>query len=318
MSSSTRLSSPLGLFRISSLGHASRLMPLRPLRAVALAQEVGTRSVAEKVDSALVATEKMVLRRLEKAAVHDVPKALLRRCCAAAVTASRADAAAAGHGAIAFAADAAYAQLLDICRWREREGVDGILRDNVALATEAWYEDLTHYGIMPGCDRQGRAVMVQAIGRWDMQEMDDAASKYADAMVRGHIVVCEKLLRHAQDHARLSGSGDRFPGFVAVLDMQDVSARQNPMMFSNILTVLRQVSRINARYYPEAVEHVFVVNAPTLFRAIWKVLSPFVMPSSGTSLDVLKKGDMRKLVSECGQEVLPERLGGKLPASMMP
>lgn len=305
--SASRVSTPLGLFRPSPLGGQQTQLQLNPFRRPPVVK-LETRPPVTLLD-----IEGPVLQRLHRAGLQDVPEALLRRCCTAAIAGQSAS----EPGSSTAAEEQAYVQLRNILRWRKLEGVDGILEDPAALADEQWYGKLLHYGIMPGRDRFGRAVMVEAVGRWDMRELEVAAKERSENMIRAHIAVCERLLRHAQESSEVDGK-HRVPGFVAILDMHGVSSQQNPMAYPSILAVLRDISAINARYYPEAVEHVFVVNAPIVFRAIWRLLSPFVLPSSGTRVDVLRTGDEGKLLQECGREALPEQFGGTLPANSVP
>jgi len=282
------------------------------LRA-ALLERVGTDLELTHSQSSAV---EQLRARAARAKLRDVPEGLLQRCCIAADN----------------DVDEAYTRLRDIVRWRESQGVQHILEDPEALAAEKWYRDLLQYSI-PGRDKRGRSVMIEAIGQWDMDALDKAARESKEAMLRAHVVVCERLLSQAQEAAserseeqqqhghgggRAAGAHARVPGFVAVLDMEGISLRQNPLAYPQLLGALREVSKINARYYPEAVEHVFVVNAPRLFQSIWSTLAPFVLPSSGVKVDVLPRGDYSTLVRECGEICLPKQLGGKLPAHTPP
>jgi len=245
--------------------------------------------------------------RVQSAGFLDVPEGLLQRCCAAA-----------GNDV-----EAAYARLRDILRWRAREGVDCVLESPGAAASERWYRRLLCYGL-PGQDRKGRAVMIESVGRWDMEALDMASKSRSEAMTQAHIVVCETLLKQAQDVAAAAPQGERLsgvqrvPGFVAVLDMEGIALRHNPIAYPHVLSVLKEVSKINARYYPEAVEHVFIVNAPGVFQSMWRILAPFVMPSSGIKVDVLPRGEFGLLLQECGRECLPAQLGGALPSDTPP
>lgn len=248
--------------------------------------------------------------RMARAGLRDVPEGLPERCLAAASN----------------DVDVAYAQARDIVRWRKQTGADHILENPRAIAAEHWYRRLLHYSLT-GRDRRGRAVMIEAVGQWDMEELDKAARENRDKMIQAHVVVCETLLKQAQEAASADSLGGwphdpalprRAPGFVAVLDMKGISFRQNPLAYPHVLRALREISKINARYYPEAVEHVFVVNAPRLFQSIWRALSPFVLPSSGVRVDVLPHGDFGALVRECGAACLPHQLGGSLPADSPP
>jgi len=290
--------------RADSLGlrHPGRQHPAwlqgRRLQAVAVRERPGAEAALTEAQASAVAR----LRGLAaKAGLRGVPEGLLQRCCAAAEN----------------DVEGAYHRLRDIIRWRQREGVQHLLEKPGALAAERWYRGLLHYGLT-GQDRQGRAVMIEAIGQWDMEELDRAARERKEEMLRAHLVVCELLLKQAEESASARSPVQRVPGFVAVLDMEGISLKHNPLAYPQVLNVLKEVSKINARYYPEAVEHVFVVNAPRLFHSIWRYLAPFVLPSSGVRVDVLPKGEFGPLLRECGAACLPVQLGGTLPAQTGP
>lgn len=293
----------LGLGRLGRSSDRSRQTP-RPQD-----RQRGAVAVAEHLDVTQIEAQAISELRtmVAKSRLKHVPEALLQRCCIA----SNND------------VFRAYSQLRSILKWRELEGVDHILDDPNALIQERWYRKLLHYGLT-GQDRKGRAVMIEAIGQWDMDALDRAAREKRDAILRSHVVVCETLLKQAQDSfaARSQGSShqliQRMPGFVAVLDMDNISWKQNPMSYAPVLQALKDVSQINAKYYPEAVEHVFVVNTPSIFRSIWRLIAPFVLPSSGLKVDILPKGDTGVLIKECGTDVLPVQLGGRLPANTPP
>jgi len=241
-------------------------------------------------------------RRLEQSGVGDAPPALLQRCCRAA------------KGDV----EKACALARDILSWRKREGVNGILSDPRAIEKELWYRRLLHYWL-PGRDRKGRMVMIEAVGQWDMSLLNAAAVDRKDDMLRAHVFVCERLLSGGGalepmvgPSSEGSGSLPQVPGFVAVLDLGGISGRQNPLSYPLVLKALRDISQINALYYPEAVEHVFVVNTPRLFSSIWSFIAPFVLPSKGVKVTVLRSGDFTALVDECGRSCLPQQLGGDL------
>lgn len=303
----------LGLHRSTPSTDASQLqsrLQESQLKAVAVSERT---VISEELTEATAVAFSRLRHLAANAGLHDVPEGLLQRCC----TATKNN------------VEEAYARLRDILVWRQREGVDRILDNPGAVAAERWYRQLLHYGLT-GEDLKGRAVMIEAIGQWDMDELDRAARKRKDSMLQAHVVVCETLLSQAEEvaAARVRDRGwqggpsararQRVPGFVAVLDMEGISSKQNPLVYPQLLNALREVSTINARYYPEAVEHVFVVNAPRLFESIWRILSPFVLPSSGVKVDVLSKGEFGPLLRECGRECLPLQLGGILPRETFP
>jgi len=260
---------------------------------------------------------------VSKSKFRNAPETLLQHCCIA----SNND------------VEHAFAKLQDILRWREDEGVDKILEDPIALTQERWYRKLLHYDLT-GPDRKGRAVLIEAFGRWDMDALDKAARERREAMIRSHVVVSEKLLKytqaansaratlfggvrseshvdvHAQTH--LHQNVRRSAGNVAILDLGGMSLKQGSLPSTALLQTLREISQVNANYYPGTIEQIFVVNTPAVFKSFWRLLAPFIALSSGVRVDFLSAGDTRPLVQECGKEVLPVQLGGVLPANSPP
>jgi len=239
---------------------------------------------------------------------------LLQRCCTSA------------HNNV----KSAYARAKEIVAWRRQESIDLVLDKPSAVAAEHWYRKLLHYGL-PGQDCKGRAVMIEAVGQWDMDELDRAAREKKNDMLQAHVVVCETLLKQAEEavgvHAQQEKTDGapfegvqrlRVPGFIAVLDMKGLSFNHNPMVYPQVLRVLKEVSNINAKYYPGAIEHVFIVNAPKVFLSIWRLISSFVVPSSGCKVDVLPYGKFDLLLQECGPHCLPAQLGGSMPRDTPP
>jgi len=246
--------------------------------------------------------------------LEELPEGLLQRCCISA------------HNNV----KSAYARAKEIVAWRRQESIGLVLDKPSAVAAEHWYRKLLHYGL-PGKDRKGRAVLIEAVGQWDMDALDRAAREKRSDMLQAHVVVCETLLKQAEQavgvHAQQGKTEGatfevvqrlRVPGFIAVLDMKGLSFNQNPMVYPAVLSVLKEVSKINAKYYPGAIEHIFIVNAPKVFMTIWRLMSSFVVPSSGCKVDVLPFGEFDMLLQECGPHCLPAQLGGSLPRDTPP
>lgn len=276
---------PWSLFPWSSRASGSAHTTIQS-RAGAVAEEL-----AVAVDIGQGAQNEIHMR-LDRAGIKDVPASFVDKC----LDAAKGD------------VENAYVQLLTIMRWRKSLKVDQVLDNVQAAANELWYRKLLRYDIRYA-DKKGRAVIIERIGEWDMDAIEAASAKERERMLRSHIFVCEKLLRHSQEQASMRGS-DRAPGFVAVLDLAGISAAQNPLVYPNILKALREISGVNARYYPAAAEHLFIVNAPAVFKFIWRTLAPFVTSDDGVQVHILRKGANEPLLQEVGGHVLPAELGG--------
>jgi len=233
----------------------------------------------------------------------------------------------------------AYSRALETFEWRKREGVDDILHSSADLAEELQWRPLLRYGL-PGLDRKSRPVMIQAVGRWDMQALNSAMRGKKRELLRSHMVVYETMrkqaLEAAPDNWTLGGGfiedglcAEAFPKggsqerrrwrparWVIVLDMEGLSFWHT--RYPEVLASLKEVSAMSAKYYPESIDRMFVVNASPGFHVIWQFISRFVKPNTRAKVRVLPEGDFSSLLKECGPDCIPVQYGGCLPTSSIP
>lgn len=264
-----------------------------------------------------------VRRRLHKeAGYRDLPNDLLHSCCRV----CRSD------------PERAFLRALDMLSWREREGVDHILTNPVAVAEELSWRRLLRYGFA-GKDRKSRPVMIQAVGQWDMRALSAAVKERKEGLLQSHVVVYETLRRQAQEALLLqataaptdSDAGKEVNGriilppemlrrrplrWVIVLDVGGLSFWHT--RFPEVLAGLQEASVLGSKYYPETVDRMFVVNASPGFHLTWRLISRFVKPNTRSKVRVLPAGNYQDLIAECGSACIPVHLGGLLPASALP
>jgi len=268
-------------------------------------------AAVEMEDAEVQAISELRLRLREEAGLHDLPDDLLHCCCRVA----------GGNKSLAFQ------RARDMFEWRAQEGVDGIMTDPAALAAEKFWRPLLHYGL-PGLDRKFRPVMIQAMGRWDMKALRMATRDRKSGLIRAHLLLYETLRRQAQEALLLRPAPEPLAGggcgkrrlrpvrWVLVLDVGGLSLWHT--RYPEVLSCLKEVGRTVSRYYPESVDRMFVVNASSSFHAIWRIISHLFKPNTRAKVRVLPEGDFRELLAECGSVCIPEHLGGRLPASMLP
>lgn len=203
----------------------------------------------------------------------------------------------------------ASSRAMSVLQWRAQEQVDAILSDAAALAEERLWRKLLCYDL-PGLDIQNRPLMLQSVGRWNLEEMSTAMQESPEALLRSQVVVYETLRQQA------CSTGSPAQQWVLVLDMSGLSVRHTwyPVIFSK----LSQVGELSRKYYPESVERIFVVNAPVGFSAIWRVLERVVKPHTRSKVQVLPNGDYSALLQECGPDRIPKMLRGRLPDEQVP
>ena len=163
------------------------------------------------------------------------------------------------------------AHVLTKClRWRARCGADDLLRlavsgsdgsagDEATLALERRVDAL-YPAVVHGLDAPGGAcaVVIQCVGRARVAELLDDVG--VDAVVR------VSTLRHERAMALRERR-------VVVMDMAGLA----PGALRG-LAVFRELIDIMQRNYPETVDHIFVINAPLLVHATYRVVRPWLDP----------------------------------------
>jgi len=77
------------------------------------------------------------------------------------------------------------------------------------------------------------------------------------------------------------------------------------------VSLFRIAANLDSRYFPETVERVYVVNAPWVFPAAYKVVSPFIDPITKTKIVVCTASDQKELLSrDIDPSQLPKEYGG--------
>merc|ERR1712226_1680410 len=78
--------------------------------------------------------------------------------------------------------DAALRRVHEIISWRATNEVDEMLADPLIVSEEVKWRTLLCY-TLPGLDRFGRPVMIEAVGRWDMAALAEAVQTKRDELM---------------------------------------------------------------------------------------------------------------------------------------
>eukprot|EP00928_Gymnodinium_smaydae_P023803 TRINITY_DN19496_c0_g1_i1.p1 TRINITY_DN19496_c0_g1~~TRINITY_DN19496_c0_g1_i1.p1 ORF type:complete len:261 (-),score=70.08 TRINITY_DN19496_c0_g1_i1:17-799(-) len=192
-----------------------------------------------------------------------------------------------------------------------------MLDDPQVLAEERTWRKLLLYDLR-GLDVRRRPVMIEAVGRWNMELLDAEVRRRPRSLLRSHLAVCEMLLRQscADGAAEMGGAGaaptpraaPAFRRWVVIFDMEGLSLRH--VRHAGVLSSLKEISAMDELYYPDTIEHVFIVNTPAVFFLVWRIVARFVNADTQAKVHVLPRGDFRELLEECGRDCLPPALGG--------
>ncbi|CAE7252065.1 unnamed protein product [Symbiodinium pilosum] len=116
-----------------------------------------------------------------------------------------------------------------------------------------------------------------------------------------HAMADETLLQMARP------KGTKDPrGFVLIVDMDGMGAWH---MSPRLVKAFAAVSRIDEAHYPDTVAHIFVVNAPWIFQALFVLIRPFLNEDTLTKIHFSSEVP-DELLWHLGADCLPTELGG--------
>ncbi|ORZ02235.1 CRAL-TRIO domain-containing protein [Syncephalastrum racemosum] len=84
------------------------------------------------------------------------------------------------------------------------------------------------------------------------------------------------------------------------------------------LQYIRAISDTDQKYYPETLNRLFLVNAPSAFVMVWKIVKGWLDPGTIDKIQILGKDYKEVLLQHIAAENLPDFLGGTCTCSHMP
>ncbi|XP_052179064.1 phosphatidylinositol/phosphatidylcholine transfer protein SFH9-like [Diospyros lotus] len=177
----------------------------------------------------------------------------------------------------------AHKMLIDCLKWRVQNEIDNILAKTI-VPTDLYraVRDSQLVG-MSGYSKEGLPVFAIGAG---LSNFDKASLDY---YLQSHIQMNEY-----RDRIILPAATKKFGRHIStclkVLDMTGLK-----LSALNQLKVLTAISTIDDLNYPEKTETYYIVNAPCIFSACWKVVKPLLQERTRKKVQVL---------SGCGREEL--------------
>ncbi|CAO3624678.1 unnamed protein product [Cunninghamella blakesleeana] len=88
------------------------------------------------------------------------------------------------------------------------------------------------------------------------------------------------------------------------------------------IQLIRTISDVDQKYYPETLNKLFIINAPTAFVYVWKIVKGWLDRGTIEKIQILGSDYQEKLLEQISSENLPSFLGGTcecdLPGSCVP
>lgn len=216
---------------------------------------------------------------------------------------------------------AALAMFTNTCNWRKTNRIDDLYTSFPVTELEksrAYYPQWTGHR-----DRNGVPLYVYTLSSLSLSSL---ASFYKDKSASGSVSVCP-LPQRLQ---RLVTIGEYVENYVTPL-CSSIPHRPNPQrsittttnivdisgvslsQFWSLKSHLQAASELVTSHYPESLERVFVIGAPTGFSKIWSWAKGWFDPATTGKIFVLSKEEERKVLLEhIAENDLPVRYGGRL------
>ncbi|MCO5605307.1 hypothetical protein L7F22_059489 [Adiantum nelumboides] len=183
--------------------------------------------------------------------------------------------------------------ILDCLHWRIDNDIDNILsKPTGPKETYDAIRESQPIG-MTGFCKKGRPVFAVGVG---LSGFDKAP---VDKYIQSHI-----QLNEYRDQVLLPNSSKRMGHFVGtclkILDMTNL--KLSTLGRIQVLTLISTIDDLN---YPEKTDTYFIVNAPYIFQACWKVVKPLLHERTKRKVRVLQGSGREELLKVMDADVLP-------------
>ncbi|VAH52806.1 unnamed protein product [Triticum turgidum subsp. durum] len=196
---------------------------------------------------------------------------------------------------------------LNMLKWREDCAVDTIAKDFKFEEFDALKRCYPHG--FHGVDRFGRPLYIERIGSVDLSKLMQVTS--IDRYIKYHISEQEKTLSLRYPACSLAAK-KHISSTTAILDVKGLG-------MNNFSKAAREmfigIQKIDSNYYPETLHQLYIINAGSGFRALWKVLKAFMEARTLKKIQVLGTNYLSTVLEAVEPSNLPEFLGGTCTCS---
>ena len=196
--------------------------------------------------------------------------------------------------------------------WRKTKDIDALILQRPEDILGCSLEELT--AVFPhwhsGYDKTGRPVLYKQYGKFDAATVKKLCGGNFDSVSRYHLWEQEACGRLCI--AQSKKSGQIVETITGVIDIKDMGLSQ---ITSDFLKLVKSIAEIDQNQYPETLGRCFIINAPSMFPMVWRMVKPWLDPATVAKIQVLggPKEHIPVLVDFIGEENLPSNYGGTLP-----
>ncbi|GMN32767.1 hypothetical protein TIFTF001_003839 [Ficus carica] len=196
---------------------------------------------------------------------------------------------------------------LNYLEWREDYRVDTIPREFRFEERERVKKCYPHG--YHGVDRFGRPLYIERIGMVNLNELLKVTS--VERFVKYHVSEQEKTLNLRYPACSIAAK-KHVASTTSILDVQGVGLAN----FSRpARAIFMEIQKIDSNYYPETLHRLFIVNAGSGFRMLWKALKAFLDARTLNKIHVLGYNYINDLLEVIDPSNLPTFLNGNCTCS---
>ncbi|KAI8060240.1 CRAL-TRIO domain-containing protein [Gongronella butleri] len=234
--------------------------------------------------------------------------------------------------------DAAKQQLLAMLEWRKANGIDVYpvadgknklpvlypirgyksLPDQNLTAEDGISESVLRiYRHMGGSalhkvDKDGCPIYIERLGKHQAKELGKNTT--AEEIYHYH-VGCNEFLHRVIMPDCSAAAGRVINRETVIMDCDGMSWQQFHMP---AIQLIRTVSDVDQKYYPETLNKFFLVNAPGAFVYVWKIVKKWLDPGTINKIRILGSDYQEELLAQVDAENLPAFLGGTCECDHLP
>ncbi|KAL7165092.1 hypothetical protein ACSBR2_040884 [Camellia fascicularis] len=196
---------------------------------------------------------------------------------------------------------------LQYLKWREEFEVDMIVKEFKFKEYKEVKKCYPHG--FHGVDKYGRPLYIERVGMVDLNAFLQITT--IDRFMKYHVSEQEKTLNWRYPACSVSAK-KHIASTTSILDVKGVGLSNFSKPARNIFT---QIQKIDSNYYPETLHRLFIVNAGSGFRVLWKALMVFLDARTLAKIQVLGSNYHSILAEVIDPSNLPSFLGGNCTCS---
>jgi len=154
-------------------------------------------------------------------------------------------------------------------------------------------------------DKEGRPIYIERLGQLQYNNLMNVTTR--DRFVRYYMNNCERMATDifpSCSEAANTGIYQR----LFIMDMAGMGWRTAT---PGALELTRILLGTGNAYYPENMSELYIVNTPTVFYGLWKIIQMWVDDKTKKKVHILGSNFKDKLLNRIDEENLPDFLGGK-------